>query len=299
MSGTQARWILAFDASCGTCRGISRAVAEACDGKLKLMPLAHPDVRQWREQSLGSQAAWVPTLIRIQADDVRAWTGPAMVVALVRHLGSRSTMRVLGALMQQRRNRRQVVPLGVGPLAVVGSLMMTSRRGGRGPEQEDPRSWVEANRDRLPRSYDEIITYAIPYRKAIFGALSPELRSQLWVEHLNRYRVAHPGLSADQTEIIDRAVALVPAVFMEEQDQSEELRRLGEAAKQAFGDEAGPLLATLGPSDSEPAAPGDCDCSTFSDWCVVFYHCDQDNRCPQDGVGCGTLYAFPCNGSCN
>jgi predicted DCC family thiol-disulfide oxidoreductase YuxK len=132
MSGTQARWILAFDASCGTCRGISRAVAEACDGKLKLMPLAHPDVRQWREQSLGSQAAWAPTLIRIQVDDVRAWTGPAMVVALVRHLGSRSTMRVLGALMQQRRNRDQVVPLNVGLLAVVGSLMMTSRRGAEG-----------------------------------------------------------------------------------------------------------------------------------------------------------------------
>jgi hypothetical protein len=76
--------VLAFDASCGVCRDASRAVALRCDEKLELMPLAHPDVRRWREQSLGSRAAWTPTLIKVQAGDVRAWTGPAMVIALVR-----------------------------------------------------------------------------------------------------------------------------------------------------------------------------------------------------------------------
>lgn len=84
---------------------MSRAVARACDGKLELMPLSHPDVRQWRKQSqqnLGRQAVWAPTLIRVRAGDVRAWTGPAMGIMLVRYLGLRSTMRVLEALVEQR-----------------------------------------------------------------------------------------------------------------------------------------------------------------------------------------------------
>src|SRR5882757_1299577 len=56
------RWVLAFDASCGTCRQISGVAGEACDGKLEVLPLADANVRQWREQSLGVDAEWAPTL---------------------------------------------------------------------------------------------------------------------------------------------------------------------------------------------------------------------------------------------
>jgi hypothetical protein len=78
MNVPEARWILAFDASCEKCRKISSAVARACDGKLELLSLAHPDVSRWREQSLGSRASWTPTLIKVQADKIRSWTGTAM-----------------------------------------------------------------------------------------------------------------------------------------------------------------------------------------------------------------------------
>jgi hypothetical protein len=54
MSNTAAGWLLAFDASCGTCRKISSAVVDVCVRKLEVLPLLHPDVRQWREQSLRS-----------------------------------------------------------------------------------------------------------------------------------------------------------------------------------------------------------------------------------------------------
>jgi len=104
-----ARWVLTFDASCGTCREIARAVAQACDGKLDVMPLAHPDVRRWRQQSLGPTAPWAPTLMRIQDSDVRAWIGAAMSIRLLRLLGARSTVRVVTALGQlsHRGNERR------------------------------------------------------------------------------------------------------------------------------------------------------------------------------------------------
>jgi hypothetical protein len=46
----QAHWILAFDASCGTCREISQVVDVAAEGKLEVLSLSRPDVREWREQ---------------------------------------------------------------------------------------------------------------------------------------------------------------------------------------------------------------------------------------------------------
>ena len=145
MSSGGSRWVLAFDDSCGKCRAMSRAIERACAARLEMMPLAHPDVRKWREQSLGSRAPWVPTLIRV-ADEVRAWTGLAMGIVLVRHLGALSTMRVLEALGRQRRARKKavseqtdtrlqagcvLVTLWAGVFAVVG-WMITTVSGGDG-----------------------------------------------------------------------------------------------------------------------------------------------------------------------
>jgi hypothetical protein len=50
------RWVLAFDASRGRCRG-SRCVT-------------HTDVVRWREQTPGGDAPWAPTLLRVAGDGV-------------------------------------------------------------------------------------------------------------------------------------------------------------------------------------------------------------------------------------
>jgi len=60
---TRTRWVLAFDASCNTCREISAQVSSASDGKLEVLPLNHPDVQRWRQQGLGVQPPWAPTLL--------------------------------------------------------------------------------------------------------------------------------------------------------------------------------------------------------------------------------------------
>jgi hypothetical protein len=56
MSNVRARWVLAFDASCGSCRTVSHAIGQACDGKLEVLPLAHPEVQRWRQATLGPDA---------------------------------------------------------------------------------------------------------------------------------------------------------------------------------------------------------------------------------------------------
>lgn len=318
MSGrdtSQARWVLAFDASCGTCRKISGAVADACNGRLEVLPLTHPDVEQWREHGLGSGAAWVPTLIKVQANEVRAWTGTAMGIALVRHLGPRSTVGVLEALGRQRRARNTrtsdqtrksqkvgpVLQMGAGLAVAVSLMMMRPPSAGGGPEGgEDPHAWVEANKDRLPQSYEQIITHATPYRSAILGALPAATRGQLWVEHTNHYRAAHHDLSEGQVEVIDRVVDIIPKFFASRQDHRGEAQRLAETAKQAFGhEEARALLTTFGPPDSEPvaAARGLCSCATTDDWCGSGRNCEAGG-CRKDPNSCGWWGTETCNGHC-
>lgn len=108
MGDVGARWIFSFDATCGRCREISTATSKACDRKFEVLPLAHPDVLKWRERSLGPRAPWVPTLLRIRGEEVRAWTGISIAIPLARRLGPRSTIRVLhslGELSGQRTGR--------------------------------------------------------------------------------------------------------------------------------------------------------------------------------------------------
>ncbi len=97
-----ARWILAFDGSCAGCRTISLAVADACDGKLEVLPLRNADVERWRETALGPEPVWAPTLIRVEGDAAWVWTGPRLAVRLARVLGPRHTVKVLRALGRLR-----------------------------------------------------------------------------------------------------------------------------------------------------------------------------------------------------
>lgn len=40
-----------------------------------------------------------------------------------------------------------------------------------------------------------------------------------------------------------------------------------------------------------------CDCSTSSDWCPLSSYC-SDTNCSPTKSGCGTLWTYPCNGTC-
>ncbi len=324
MQQGEGRWVLAFDASCGGCREISHTVGQACDGKLEVLPLAHPEVRQWREQRFGSQAPWAPTLIRVQDGDVLVWTGRAMAIPLVRMLGLRSTMRVVHALGQLRHpdnersdeqaggavvGRKKFLQLGTG-VAVAAGLIATGQLPAFAMSGPSPaRAWVETNRSRLPQRYDDVVTYPISYRRAIFSELAPQSQRQLWLDHLSRYRAAHPQLSAEQTAVIDQATDIVATecTFDSEPARGSDLHRnvqeLANRARQAFGDdEARALIATLGPagdSTTSAAAPAGTLCAC-SDQCHDY--CEGSRYCKYGGCdftrSCCTFWQWVCNGFC-
>lgn len=48
-------WVLAFDASCGTCRFLAETVARECGEKLNIRPLNNEDVSRWRREAFGAE----------------------------------------------------------------------------------------------------------------------------------------------------------------------------------------------------------------------------------------------------
>lgn len=318
MTEPSARWILTFDATCRTCREISESVARACDGRLEVLPLADADVRRWREHALGPEAAWAPTLLRV-GDGVRAWTGPRIAAPLVRRLGAAATVRVLSALgrLSRRANgradelpsagepsrsvmgRAQFLRLGAGA-GVAAGLILTGRTPAfAAKEKQSAQAWVQAHRNDLPQRYAEVIRYPESYRKEIFHASSPKVRSRLWTEHIENYRAKAAHLTPGQRDVIERALRLVrsESTFSGDGAVRPRLRDLKRAGIREFGhDEAYALLAVLGRATPRTALRDDydCECNTTDVWCGGGSCKPSCNEVPN----CGTAWMEPCNGKC-
>jgi hypothetical protein len=191
---------------------------------------------------------------------------------------------------------------------------------------QEAQSWVQAHHDGLPGNLDDFAALPRALRPAVLGALSPDVKSQLWAEHVEHYAAAHLEMTAAQHAVLDGLLKVVrsPQTFgrtplgpralatmgrLEQQvrdafgaDQAEViLTRLGEvgvsptlqrlAAFSSFV-EADPAPDPVGTTSDVPA----CTCSTSSDWCASGQYC-KAVKCAQSG-GCGTLGLYTCTGIC-
>jgi hypothetical protein len=131
-------------------------------------------------------------------------------------------------------------------------------------DSEKVQAWIAANRTRLPSTYEDVSRFPPQYRKAIFVAQTPEVKSSLFRTQIERYRQQHPSLSAEQRAVLARATEMVtPELFTTRSGPPERLRevdaQLRDLMKQAiaaFGfDEARSIFVDLGPADpkSTPA----------------------------------------------
>lgn len=283
MDSGHIRWVLAFDATCATCRNISAAVGDACGDRLEILPLGNPTVQQWLVQAEAGPRP-VPTLFRVDGERVQQWTGAAMSARLVRVLGLRTSTRVLRALGMLRKqapsgaaepartagvSRKRFFELGAGGIAAVGILVF-----GNTPAWADPLDgWIK---------------------------LTPAERSAAWVAHLQQSRIGQPTMTASQIAVWLEALALAanPANFITGSPIPATAAALSDRAIAVFGVErAREIFASLGPADppvSTARAPN-CNCSTVSDYCGG--RC-RSSSCTRTAGGCGFLYYYDCNGQC-
>ncbi|GIH74592.1 bacteriocin fulvocin C-related protein [Planobispora longispora] len=323
---SKSQWILAFDASCGQCRGLADKVKKFSGNRLGIIPLTHPNVVTWRKQALGEDAPYAPTLIRVDDADVRAWTGPAMAIRLASRLGFRGTYGLLAALGEARKEaerhddahsgaasgrRRFLRTAGLGiAVSVIAGRTSLAQAASDSPSPAE--AWVEANKANLPQTYEAFSAHDLSHRQAIFTELSPKVRSNLWVTHVQRYRQSHPNMSAEQQEVIRTALELYRDVttfaVLPTEETYDKLQSLNTAAIAAFGaDEAHALLSNLGPQkphiasdQSTLAAASDCGCSAdLPNNCPSYQPCRRGAySCSSSGMGCGPGWVWPCNGMC-
>ncbi|MBG0816090.1 bacteriocin fulvocin C-related protein [Planomonospora sp. ID82291] len=319
-------WILAFDASCGQCRGLAAEIKKFAGNRLDVAPINRPDVIAWRRRALGENAPHRPTLIRVGSVDVRAWTGAGMAVRLAARMGISGTYRLLSVLGESRgastdhdgsgtestAGRRQFLRfagIGVAVSVIAGRTSLAQAAVAPSPADR----WVQENRANLPRTYNAFSAYSLEYRRAIFAELSPEECSTLWTAHVKEYRDAHPGMTPEQNKVIEFAVELfgdattftVPVA----EGTYQKVQSLGESAIASFGkDEARALVANLGPQPvrTKPASvrpdglalDSACTCKVSDDWCGQYERCRGGAYGCGQHRGCGTGWIFICDGMC-
>ena len=96
--GKTRRLVLGFDAGCMTCSRLAERIEDRVGDRIEVRSLNDPFMARWREQALGKDAPWVPTLVEVEGDAIRAWTGVRMGARLSRVLGPVATWRMMQVL---------------------------------------------------------------------------------------------------------------------------------------------------------------------------------------------------------
>lgn len=311
-------WILAFDAECSTCSDAAERVRIATGDRLTVAGLEEESIRRTRRLALGENPPWAPTLLAVDGDRVRAWTGARLSVRLAWLLGPARSVRVARALAGSRalagpprRSVLRVVPgAALGAFLISGGLVTPASAAGRRTESacQKARKWAAANKHNLPTNYDEVVSHSMVYRKAIFAESTPEVRGQLLATQLQRYQTRQAGLSAAQRQLLDRAITMVRWVHRAGPSKrtTAALKDLKSAMIGAFGAAtAQQLLATLGPVDprertASVSVQDTCPCSSWDSWCDAPTTCTEyvPPDCSQTSFGCGSALLQPCDGRC-
>jgi uncharacterized membrane protein len=321
-----AEWLLAFDAGCKSCSDVIGRIRAQVGDRLAVAALGEPRIRELRCRALGERPPFAPTLIVVDGDRVRAWTGPRLSARLAWLLGPARSIAVMRALNRadvvvngDRRGLLKAVPLvALGAFVVSGGLVAPAMAApGRRRMTVAEVDEVVDRLQPLPSTYPEFAAQPMVIRHAIYGRLSQSQRAGLWQEHLSRYRSAHPNLTGAQSAALEQVLALIPAVFgSADGTVSSRLDRAKSAAIAAFGRrEAAAVFATLGPAE-EPGAittstthaasssptqlPRSCEC--FCECNPDFTPCDSCGQeaflCYRTYKGCGILNQEDCTGLC-
>jgi hypothetical protein len=204
--------------------------------------------------------------------------------------------------------------------------------GDKAPSCQQIDEWIATNRNVLPRSYDELVRFPLPYRKRIFAELEPDVRASLWQTHLERWLTNDPTVTEgillrdDQRDLIVQIqAALRPEIYTSTDRSWLPVEQIQETFTDVGIRQR--VFARLGPPEARWASSGtapirsldwarstfvrattvlarDCECD---DDYVVFPDCPYSFLCIDADVagisctpvrGCGYFYVELCKGIC-
>jgi hypothetical protein len=309
-------WLLAFDTGCQACSDVIGRVRAQVEDRVTVTALSEPRISELRRRALGERPRFAPTLIAVDRDRVRAWTGPRLSARLAWLLGPARSIAVMRALNHadvvvngDRRSLLKAIPLAaLGAFVVSGGLAAPAMATGSRPLTA---AKVDAMVDRLqplPSRYADFVQQPMAVRRGVYDRLSPPQRAGLWQEHLALYRSEHPDLTGTQAAALEQALALLPAVFGPADGAGgAPVEQARSAAIAAFGRrQAAAVFGTLGPLEQSATTsykPNDGEpCNCFCDCAPDFTPCDGCGQeawtCIRRYQFCGFLYLEDCTGLC-
>ena len=115
-------------------------------------------------------------------------------------------------------------------------------------------AWVQAHRDALPTTLAALSLYPMNYRRAIHGAVTLEVRTNLWREHFESFLAPSSTLSAPQQAFLRDTLPELRLIFAADRATAQARMRELEAHMLTLftPDEARVIFSQLGPD--EPAA---------------------------------------------
>lgn len=167
----------------------------------------------------------------------------------------------------------------------------------------DAVAWVDSQAV-LPTTLEEISNIDVAYRREVYRRLNGNQRAALWLAHLDTFA---PILNQEQLAVLSSIrTRITPALMASGGAGLLDIQRL----KAVFNTPDHPNLAAqmfsmIGPSDGMDvmAKPGHamaCGCSMQSDYCPTSSSCQggPNINCAVLAAGCGTLWAYTCDGVC-
>lgn len=193
--------VLGYDAACGTCVQTAQSVRAATEGKVDVLPLNDPEMLAWRNSFWDGQPPHAPTLIEVDGEKVKGWTGLGLANALFLRTGSRKMWAISKSLGDKRPSGTDAGPTRSTFLrgafgAAAGFAILT---GGALPARADTKSdhWL-AN---IKISTSEEMPEASA--KTIYSRMAGELRAGHAVQKVQAGRAAEVAVKAVDHQLED------------------------------------------------------------------------------------------------
>jgi hypothetical protein len=167
-----------------------------------------------------------------------------------------------------------------------------------------------------PATLYELSTLPPDLRKAVFMALSPQDKAEIWREQLDLFLVANPKLSPDQQRLVEATLKMIsaPGFYsgVRPEGASAAMEALEKEAVRLFPDPVdravfyrlGSLTPAAGRDTTGSSAEltgfqGLCDCySSYWDCGGGDQYCKKPSNCDPYPVGCGYAGGHECDGTC-
>jgi hypothetical protein len=117
------------------------------------------------------------------------------------------------------------------------------------------RAWVEAHRHELPTTLAQLAMVPIPFRMVIVKALSPDLRTALWREHLATFLGDGSALSPEQQAFVVETCEQIPNLLAAPAPNPTIIDWEARMARLFSRGEASRMFGTVGPPEPPEGLP--------------------------------------------